>query len=70
MSSSYYENKSLAQVCSGLALKPVSIFDNLDKETPATAASIKAKASLALARQMPGPRDLDGRVGEIVVKGA
>ena len=71
VAASYYENKSLSQVCSGgQCLKSRSVMETRDMagEDEAVMRSIRLKGSLALARQMPGPRDLDGRVGEIQVR--
>lgn len=66
--SGYYEDKPLSQVCGGgKCLKQKSVLDDRDMagETPETMRRIRQRGSLALARNMPGPRDLDGRVGEI-----
>lgn len=62
---SYYENKSLQEVCGGKCLKTETIFDRIKDESPEIQSKIKNRGDLMLAKQMPGPRDLDGRVGEI-----
>lgn len=63
---SYYEEKSLQEVCGGgKCLKPESIFDKVKNESPEMAEKIRKRGDLMLAKQMPGPRDLDGRVEEI-----
>lgn len=68
--SSYYEEKSLAGVCGQgkTGLKPKTIFDVTENESEIVKKKIRNKAELTLAQNMPGPRDLDGRVGEINVK--
>lgn len=62
---SYYEEKSLQEVCSGKCLKTETIFDKIKNESEEIQSQIKNRGDLILAKQMPGPRDLDGRIGEI-----
>lgn len=65
-SSNYYEEKSLVDVCGQGPTGAVthSIFEDL-RDDPDALKHAERLGSVALARQMPGPRDLDGRVGTI-----
>lgn len=63
--SGYYEDKPLSQVCgsgSGPTCLAHSVFTQMDAQSAKIA---QQKGDLLLVKQTPGPRDLDGRVGEL-----
>lgn len=66
--SSYYEEKTLQEVCGGKCLKPDTVFDKL-KDEPSELAIAKTRGSVTLANNAPAPRDLpDDWKGEIDMK--
>lgn len=66
--SSYYEDKSLVEVCGGKCLKEETIFEKIKCE-PSELAIAKTRGSVTLANNTPAPRDLpDDWKGEIDMK--
>lgn len=63
IASSYYEDKPLTQVIAGPCTKPVQGL--MHGEAVYTRKQAEHKQNVHMVRNAVGPRDLDGRIGEL-----